>query len=196
MPEDPLRPTPPARSNCQVTDRFTRQGGPPPTTKGLQAKGSGPPFGLFIRGRGNRRRLPRTPCPLAIYIIDSIFILGNIDDGNSQGNKPGCARNPFGFILPVAAWLLLLHLGTSSLGPCSSRLDVNACSNRNCQRTSKLTRYLPGLQRRELLNASGAPIGTPATVTSQPDDGSISHRRSRPRRSGSHRRWCNPSPPR
>ena len=91
--------------------------------------------------------------PLAVSIIDSNFILVNIDDAKGQGNKPGCARNPFGFILPVAAWLLLLHLGTSSLGPCSSRLEVDACSNRNCQRTSRLTRYFPGLQRRELLTA-------------------------------------------
>ena len=31
--------------------------------------------------------VPRTPCPLAVYIIDSNFILENIDDANGQGTK-------------------------------------------------------------------------------------------------------------
>ena len=52
---------------------------------------------------------PPVPWPFP-SIIDSIFILENSYDENGQVNKPGCARNPFGFILPVAAWLLLSHL--------------------------------------------------------------------------------------
>ena len=60
--------------------------------------------------------VPRISCPLAVYIIDSIFILENIDDGNGQGAKVGLRPQPKGCQRRAPA-----HLSAFSSGDCVPR---------------------------------------------------------------------------